>query len=134
MTEHGEGSPRTGMDGRFPVPPTRAAVPDWYPELLDAVAERVRTGRQRAVSAANQELVSTYWAVGAEILARQQAEGWGARASTGSRPTCVNDSRMPRDSRRATSSTCGRSPRRGRTSQLCSAALHNCLGVNTWCF
>jgi predicted nuclease of restriction endonuclease-like (RecB) superfamily len=31
------------------------------------------------VSAVNQELVSTYWAVGAEILARQDAEGWGAR-------------------------------------------------------
>jgi predicted nuclease of restriction endonuclease-like (RecB) superfamily len=29
--------------------------------------------------AVNQELVSTYWAVGAEILARQHAEGWGSR-------------------------------------------------------
>jgi predicted nuclease of restriction endonuclease-like (RecB) superfamily len=63
----------------FPTPPTRAAVPDWYPDLLDAVANCVQTGRQRAVSAANQELVSTYWAVGAEILARQDAEGWGTR-------------------------------------------------------
>ena len=64
---------------KFPAPPTRSAIPDWYPELLDAVADGVQTGRQRAVSAANQELVSTYWAVGAEILARQDAEGWGAR-------------------------------------------------------
>jgi predicted nuclease of restriction endonuclease-like (RecB) superfamily len=66
-------------EANFPTPPTRAAVPDWYPELLDAVADCVRTGRQRAVSAANQELVSTYWAMGAEILARQDAEGWGTR-------------------------------------------------------
>lgn len=64
---------------RFPVPPTPAALPDWYPELLDAVTDRVRTGRQRALAAANQQLVGTYWAVGVEILARQQAEGWGAR-------------------------------------------------------
>jgi predicted nuclease of restriction endonuclease-like (RecB) superfamily len=63
----------------FPSAPSKAAVPEWYPELLDAVAECVQTGRQRAVSAVNQELVSTYWAVGAEILARQEAEGWGAR-------------------------------------------------------
>lgn len=63
----------------FPVPPARTALPTWYPELLDAVAERVRVGRQRAMSAANAELVGTYWAVGSEILARQNAEGWGAR-------------------------------------------------------
>ena len=68
-----------GAEVNFPTPPTKASVPDWYPELLDAVADCVRTGRQRAVSAANQELVSTYWAVGAEILARQDAEGWGTR-------------------------------------------------------
>ncbi|MFC5934728.1 MULTISPECIES: PDDEXK nuclease domain-containing protein [Mycobacterium avium complex (MAC)] len=39
----------------------------------------MQTGRQRAVSAANQQLISTYWAVGAAILGRQHAEGWGAR-------------------------------------------------------
>ncbi|CAM2854863.1 DUF1016 N-terminal domain-containing protein [Skermania piniformis] len=55
------------------------AIPDWYPELLDAVADRARFGRQRALAAANQRLVQTYWAVGNEVLARQSAEGWGAR-------------------------------------------------------
>jgi hypothetical protein len=70
---------RKTPEPRFPVPPPRAALPDWYPDLLDAVTDRVQTGRQRAVAAANQELVSTYWAVGAEILARQEAEGWGSR-------------------------------------------------------
>lgn len=79
MTEHDERPTGPSSDARFPVPPSRTTVPDWYPELLDAVVECVRTGRQRAVSAANRELVSTYWAVGAEILARQHAEGWGAR-------------------------------------------------------
>lgn len=74
---------RAGLGGtshpNFPAPPPKAAVPDWYPELLDAVARRVQTGRQRAVAAASQELISTYWAVGNEILRRQDAEGWGAR-------------------------------------------------------
>lgn len=64
---------------RFPVGQPKVAVPAWYPELLDAVASLVQVGRQRAVMAANQELVATYWAVGHEILARQDAEGWGTR-------------------------------------------------------
>ncbi len=63
---------------RFPAAADKSAVPDWYPELLDAVADRVQTGRQRAIAAVGQELVATYWAVGNEILARQDAEGWGA--------------------------------------------------------
>jgi predicted nuclease of restriction endonuclease-like (RecB) superfamily len=63
----------------FPSTPSKSAAPEWYPELLEAISERVQTGRQRALAAANQELVITYWAVGAEILARQASEGWGAR-------------------------------------------------------
>ncbi|BBZ04149.1 hypothetical protein MCHIJ_35860 [Mycolicibacterium chitae] len=63
----------------FPVPPPKSMVPEWYPDLLDAVTDTVQTGRRRAIGAANQELVGTYWQVGAEILARQSAEGWGAR-------------------------------------------------------
>lgn len=64
---------------RFPAVHGGGSVPDWYPELLDAVANRVKVGRQRAVVAANQELVATYWNVGKEILDRQSVEGWGAR-------------------------------------------------------
>ncbi|MHA7650475.1 PDDEXK nuclease domain-containing protein [Mycobacterium sp. ML4] len=66
-------------EARFLAIQPKAAVPDWYLELLDVVAGRVQAGRQRAVVAANQELVATYWEVGKEILARQNAEGWGAR-------------------------------------------------------
>jgi predicted nuclease of restriction endonuclease-like (RecB) superfamily len=63
----------------FPPRPSKASTPEGYPDLLNAVADCVQTGRQRAIAAANQELVTTYWAVGVEILARQDAEGWGAR-------------------------------------------------------
>lgn len=64
---------------RIPMAPNTSAVPAWYPELLDAVADHVQAGRQRAVVAANQELVATYWHVGQEIVARMELEGWGAR-------------------------------------------------------
>lgn len=57
----------------------RAVVPNWYPEFLSAVTDRISLGRRRAIAAANTELVLTYWSVGNEILARQDAEGWGAR-------------------------------------------------------
>jgi len=41
-------------DGRVRLPsaPAKSVVPDWYPELLDAVSDRVQTGRHRAVAAA----------------------------------------------------------------------------------
>lgn len=61
-------------DGRRPV-----LLPDWYPQFLTAVSDRISTGRRRAVAAANTELVATYWSVGREILARQDAEGWGTK-------------------------------------------------------
>jgi predicted nuclease of restriction endonuclease-like (RecB) superfamily len=64
---------------RFLAAQPKAAVPDCYPELLDAVSVRVQSGRQRAIVAANQELIATYWDVGTEILARQDAEGWAIR-------------------------------------------------------
>ncbi|WP_006246057.1 PDDEXK nuclease domain-containing protein [Mycolicibacterium tusciae] len=70
---------REGAEIAFPTALARASTPEWYPDLLDAISDCVHTGRQRAITAANQELVATYWAVGKEILARQDAEGWGAR-------------------------------------------------------
>jgi len=50
-----------------------------YGEFLAAIKEHVRGARLRAVAAANQELLRGYWEIGAEILRRQQQEGWGAR-------------------------------------------------------
>lgn len=70
---------RTMADTESRLADTAVAVPAWYPELLAAITGHVHIGRQRAVAAANKELLITYWAVGNEILARQEAEGWGAR-------------------------------------------------------
>src|SRR5664279_4216239 len=69
------GSPAAGA--QFPVPPGPATLPGWYPALLASVSTRVSDGQQRAVTAANRELLATYWAIGADILARQHKQGWG---------------------------------------------------------
>ncbi len=54
-------------------------MPGWYPALLDSVAERVATGQRRAIRAVNSELIATYWAIGNDILDRQEREGYGTR-------------------------------------------------------
>ncbi|MDX6282762.1 MAG: hypothetical protein QOH03_3833 [Kribbellaceae bacterium] len=64
---------------RFPTTPARSTLPDWYPDLLDRVSSHITTGHRRAVSAANTEVLMSYWAIGSEILNRQESEGWGTR-------------------------------------------------------
>lgn len=63
----------------FPVAPAQSSMPDWYPELLEAVTSRVKTGRARAIAAVNQELVRTYWFIGRDLLERERLEGWGTK-------------------------------------------------------
>ena len=70
---------RSASGAQFPVPPARGAVPDWYPELLTSVSTKVASGQQRAIAAANQEQLATYWAIGVDILERQDQQGWGAK-------------------------------------------------------
>jgi predicted nuclease of restriction endonuclease-like (RecB) superfamily len=64
---------------RFASAPPSASMPEWYPDLLDRVSAHISTGHRRAISAANSELLTSYWSIGREILNRQQAEGWGTR-------------------------------------------------------
>jgi predicted nuclease of restriction endonuclease-like (RecB) superfamily len=67
------------VEASFPATPPRQAMPDWYPELLASVSRRVAVGRSKAITAANQEVVATYWAIGRDILERQDAEGYGTK-------------------------------------------------------
>jgi predicted nuclease of restriction endonuclease-like (RecB) superfamily len=53
--------------------------PEGYQITLDALVERVRTARMRALRRVNEELVVLYWEIGREILDRQEREGWGAK-------------------------------------------------------
>lgn len=50
-----------------------------YAALLTTIKERIQTAQVRAAVTVNQELVLLYWGIGKEILARQQAEGWGTK-------------------------------------------------------
>ncbi len=50
-----------------------------YATLLASIKTRLQTAQVRAAVAVNSELVLLYWGIGKEILARQQAEGWGPK-------------------------------------------------------
>lgn len=50
-----------------------------YGILLRELQERIRGARLRAALAVNQELVTLYWSIGADILTRQRDEGWGTK-------------------------------------------------------
>jgi predicted nuclease of restriction endonuclease-like (RecB) superfamily len=52
---------------------------DGYAALLSGLKDRIRSARVRAAVAVNEELILLYWNIGRDILARQTAEGWGAR-------------------------------------------------------
>ncbi|TDU62457.1 putative nuclease of restriction endonuclease-like (RecB) superfamily [Prosthecobacter fusiformis] len=53
--------------------------PDDYAGWLVELKARIHTARQRATLAVNRELVLLYWQIGRDILARQAAQGWGAK-------------------------------------------------------
>lgn len=52
-------------------------MPAWYPELLASVTRQVNAGRSKAIAAANQELLASYWAIGRELAQREAEQGWG---------------------------------------------------------
>jgi predicted nuclease of restriction endonuclease-like (RecB) superfamily len=65
--------------------PIRRAVSDLgavadtatYRELIERLRRRIRESQTRAARALNTELVMLYWSIGSDILAQQQAGGWG---------------------------------------------------------
>lgn len=50
-----------------------------YADWLSELKSRIQNARLRAALAVNAELVRLYWEIGCDILARQQAQGWGAK-------------------------------------------------------
>lgn len=64
---------------QFGSTPPSSALPSWYPKVLDAISNHVSQGQRRANLVVNQELVSTYWNVGHDILERQAEQGWGSK-------------------------------------------------------
>ncbi|MGG6241716.1 PDDEXK nuclease domain-containing protein [Nodosilinea sp. AN01ver1] len=63
------------------MPKTPALFPEEenYFALLSGLKKRIQSAQIKAVLAVNRELILLYWQIGREILARQQAEGWGGK-------------------------------------------------------
>ena len=54
-------------------------APAGYTDWLADLKGRIHKAQQRAALAVNRELVLLYWQIGQDILARQAAQGWGAK-------------------------------------------------------
>ncbi len=61
------------------TPKTPLAQPEGYADWLVQLKAQIAQARQRAALAVNAELVQLYHRIGHDILARQQAHGWGAK-------------------------------------------------------
>jgi predicted nuclease of restriction endonuclease-like (RecB) superfamily len=59
--------------------PLMESTPEGYRDWLQDLKERIRATQQRAVLAANSELIRLYWQLGRDIRERQERQGWGAR-------------------------------------------------------
>jgi predicted nuclease of restriction endonuclease-like (RecB) superfamily len=54
-------------------------MPPDYIATLNEVKDRIRSERLRVALSANSAMILMYWEIGRIILARQEAEGWGAK-------------------------------------------------------
>ena len=52
-------------------------IPFDYSQLLRQVKQRVSQAQQRAIYAANEELLRMYWDIGEMLSSAQKLEGWG---------------------------------------------------------
>ncbi|MEN9489775.1 MAG: hypothetical protein RJA63_224 [Pseudomonadota bacterium] len=59
--------------------PEIVPLPADYAAWLIELKTRIHGAQQRAALTVNRELVLLYWQIGADILARQRSEGWGAK-------------------------------------------------------
>jgi hypothetical protein len=100
-------------------------LPAGYAELLENRKNRIRSAQVKAVVAVNRELLRLYWDIGREILQRQRQEGMGAKVIDRLGGELRRAFPAMKGLCRATSSTCGLSPRRTPMRQLCSRLLHN---------
>jgi predicted nuclease of restriction endonuclease-like (RecB) superfamily len=70
---------RHGMSKGAATETNTGELPPDYTSWLASLKQRIQSAQQRAALAVNRELVLLYWQIGQDILARQQAQGWGAK-------------------------------------------------------
>ena len=63
----------------MPQPPALFPEDENYFALLSGQKKRIRSAQVKAALAVNKDLILLYWQIGREILARQQAAGWGSK-------------------------------------------------------
>lgn len=73
------GRAREDGQARFPLAPVKADLPDGYGSAFGEIRRRIEEARLKAVLDANATMIDLYWRIGDLILARQAAEGWGAK-------------------------------------------------------
>ena len=61
------------------LPAGLSPLPEGYADWLADLKSRIHNAQQRATLAVNSEMVGLYWQIGGDILARQHAQGWGAK-------------------------------------------------------
>lgn len=66
-------------DDMSDAPTSLTPPPEGYADWLADLKGRIHNAQQRATLAVNRELVLLYWQIGRDILARQAAQGWGAK-------------------------------------------------------
>ncbi len=64
--------------GRMEAMTDTTPIPSGYTAALAELKQQVRNARFSAQRRVNTELVRLYWGIGATILQRQEAEGWGS--------------------------------------------------------
>ena len=67
------------MSAEDATPVKLTEPPSGYADWLADLKTRIHSAQQRAALAVNRELVRLYWQIGQDILARQAAQGWGAK-------------------------------------------------------
>lgn len=61
------------------LPPGLSPPPKGYADWLVELKSRIHAAQQRAALVVNSEMLLLYWQIGRDILARQAAQGWGAK-------------------------------------------------------
>lgn len=59
--------------------PSFTKLPEGYADWLKELKSRIRAAQQKAVLAANSEMILLYWRIGRDILDRQNLQGWGSK-------------------------------------------------------
>lgn len=67
------------MSAEDATPVKLTEPPSGYADWLADLKTRIHSAQQRAALAVNRELLLLYWQIGQDILARQAAQGWGAK-------------------------------------------------------